>query len=44
MPSKYFWSSSPNVLTTYSAWGVGFDNGIVGDYGKGNGNNVRCVR
>ena len=45
LPSKYFWSSSPDSST--HAWGIGFGNGYVG-YGNYNYTtnkySVRCVR
>ena len=45
LPSKYFWSSSPD--SSSHAWGIGFGNGYVG-YGNYNYTtnkySVRCVR
>lgn len=40
----YFWSSSTPSDNTNIAWGVGFDNGGVGNDGKSLNLNVRCVR
>ncbi|MCF7986724.1 MAG: DUF1566 domain-containing protein, partial [Methylovulum sp.] len=43
-PTNYFWSSSPYVGNTSSAWGVIFDNGDVSDYSRINAFPVRLVR
>jgi hypothetical protein len=45
--SSWFWSSSPNVVSSGYAWVVGFSGGssFNGNYGyKGNDSNVRLVR
>ncbi len=44
MPSEYFWSSSSNSSITILAWRIGFGDGTVGYYDKGNSLNARCVR
>ena len=43
-PSTSFWSSSSHAGSPPNAWGVSFNAGHVGGYGKGFGLAVRCVR
>ena len=44
-PSIYFWSSSPYIGTTYQAWYVRFDSGLVNGIDKSYSNfGVRLVR
>ena len=42
-PSQ-FWSSSPEAAAPSSAWGVGFNNGLVVFLGKGDTYRLRLVR
>lgn len=44
-PSNWFWSSSPYVGNSYSAWSVNFNNGYVNYSLRLNGSyHVRLVR
>lgn len=43
-PSSWFWSSSPYVGGSDSAWFVGFYNGSVNSYNRGDDYRVRLVR
>ena len=43
-PSVWFWSSSPYAGYPTSAWGVVFNNGLVGDGNKNGKGRVRLVR
>ncbi len=43
-PAETFWSSSPYVGSSGSAWGVYFAAGAPGSYGTTNAYRVRCVR
>jgi len=43
-PASWFWSSSPYVGDSYSAWYVNFNYGFVLNYGRGNAVYVRLVR
>jgi hypothetical protein len=43
-PVEWFWSSSSEVLSRGDAWGVGFDDGSIGDLDVGHAHRVRCVR
>jgi len=42
--SSYYWSSTTNADSTYSAWIVGFRSGYSGNGSKGSSYYVRCVR
>ena len=43
-PADWFWSASPYVLGSNSAWYVYFVNGIVGHTNRGSSGYVRLVR
>ncbi len=40
----YYWSSTSESSNINKAWGMYFDIGNVGNYGKGDNNYLRCVR
>ena len=42
--TDYYWSSTSYAAATTNAWVVGFDDGGVYGYDKGNSTYVRCVR
>jgi hypothetical protein len=43
-PASYFWSASPYVGSSSSAWYVNFGNGYVGSYSRSGSLYVRLVR
>ena len=43
-PSNWYWSSSPYVGNSGSAWGVNFNGGHVDGSTRGSSNRVRLVR
>ena len=43
-PSEWFWTSTPWVGSSSSAWGVGFYNGGASYFDVSDSSRVRCVR
>jgi len=43
-PSDYFWTASPDVVSSGNAWVVGFYDGTSSSHGISVPNRVRCVR